>query len=523
VNFLVFAIHMSSSLDEALPPKHAQLRALLWGPARLRGRVLRKEGASDAHRTGRGRAGDAFQKLASREFRHVSSVVWGFAINDCPVPASNKCVRARSGVRRIASPARKSWRSRKTAVTSVSPTFANTCVSAPVGSTTTTVAGKALLVARQGEVLRPRPQDHVLPIFARHVPVQRHAQPVGHLDPRASCLAPDPPRQEIHRGRADEPRDEEVRGPVVELERLAALLDHAVAHHDDLVGHRHRLDLVVSHVHRRRLEALVQLLQLGAHRHPQLGVEVGERLVEEEDLRVAHDAAPHRDALPLAAGKLARIAVEQVGEPEDRGGLRHARVDLGARALGEQHAEGHVVAHLHVRVERVVLEDHGDVALLRRHVVHDLAADLDLAAADLLEPRDHAQQRRLAAPRGADQHRELAVGDVDVDAADHVGAAEVFMDVEDVDGGHLFSLDDHVGRTPGAGPVDEVLRRLASQFLSPLPPNRTPRGATDRKSLLALRGVGPESEAESVRFHGVCRGTGPFRFHPPILAPRVST
>ena len=25
---------------------------------------------------------------------------------------------------------------------------------------------------------------------------------------------------------------------------------------------------------------------------------------------------------------------------------------------------------------------------------------------------------------------------------------------------------------------------------------------TDRKSLLALRGVGPESEAESVRFHG---------------------
>jgi hypothetical protein len=28
------------------------------------------------------------------------------------------------------------------------------------------------------------------------------------------------------------------------------------------------------------------------------------------------------------------------------------------------------------------------------------------------------------------------------------------------------------------------------------------RRRTDRKSLLALRGVGPESEAESVRFHG---------------------
>ena len=347
-------------------------------------------------------------------------------------------------------------------------TFANTCVSAPVGSTTTTVAGRPSPVGRQREVLRARAEDHLLAVFARRVRAcSGTLTPAGHLDLRAPCVAPHRPGQEIHRGRADEARDEEVRGLVVELERLAALLDHAVAHHDDLVGHRHRLDLVVGHVDRRGLQALVQLLQLGAHRHAQLGVEVRERLVEQEHLRVAHDAAPHRDALALAAGELARIAVEQLGEPEDRGGLRHARVDLGARALGEQHAEGHVVAHLHVRVERVVLEHHRDVALLRLHVVHDLAADRDLAAADLLEPRDHAQQRRLAAARGPDQHRELAVGDVDVDAADHVGAAEVLVDVADVDGGHLFFLDHHVGGTPGAGPVDEVLRRLASQFLLP--------------------------------------------------------
>ena len=69
--------HVLVALDEALPPKHAQLRALLRGPVRLRGCVLRKQGASNAHRTGRGRAGDAFQELASREFRHFSSLVWG--------------------------------------------------------------------------------------------------------------------------------------------------------------------------------------------------------------------------------------------------------------------------------------------------------------------------------------------------------------------------------------------------------------------------------------------------------------
>ena len=79
-------------------------------------------------------------------------------------------------------------------------------------------------------------------------------------------------------------------------------------HDDDLVGHGHRLDLVVRDVDGGRAEPLVQLLDLGAHGDAQLGVEVRQRLVEEEHLRIAHDRAAHRDALALAAGELARIA-----------------------------------------------------------------------------------------------------------------------------------------------------------------------------------------------------------------------
>jgi hypothetical protein len=54
--------------------------------------------------------------------------------------------------------------------------------------------------------------------------------------------------------------------------------------------------------------------------HAQLGVEVGQRLVEQEHLRVAHDGAAHRDALALAAGQLARVAVQQRRQAEDLGG-----------------------------------------------------------------------------------------------------------------------------------------------------------------------------------------------------------
>ena len=51
----------------------------------------------------------------------------------------------------------------------------------------------------------------------------------------------------------------------------------------DAVGQRHRLDLVVGDVDHRRAELLVQALDLAAHLVAQLGVEIGQRLVEQEE------------------------------------------------------------------------------------------------------------------------------------------------------------------------------------------------------------------------------------------------
>ena len=75
-----------------------------------------------------------------------------------------------------------------------------------------------------------------------------------------------------------------------------------------------------------------------------------------------------------------------------------------------------------MRIERVILEHHGDVAIGRLELVDDAPADIDLAAGDGLKPGDHPQQRRLAAAGGADQHAELAVADVEVDALDGLEA-----------------------------------------------------------------------------------------------------
>ena len=75
----------------------------------------------------------------------------------------------------------------------------------------------------------------------------------------------------------------------------------------------------------------MQPRQLHAHLPAERGVEVGERLVEQEDLGVADDGAADGHALALPARQLPRPAVEVGLELEDARGLRHLALALGAR------------------------------------------------------------------------------------------------------------------------------------------------------------------------------------------------
>src|SRR5262249_43097755 len=158
---------------------------------------------------------------------------------------------------------------------------------------------------------------------------------------------------------------------------------------------------------------------------------------------LAHDRAAHRDALALAAGERRRLAVEQVVEAERLRRLLHAPLPLGLRHLPELEPVGEVVLHGHVRVEGVVLEDHRDVALLRRLVGDVDVLDEDRAVRDVLEPGDHPQHGRLPTARGADEDDELARVDLECDLVDG-------LDAVGVDLGHRVEANAHVATSPGS-------------------------------------------------------------------------
>ena len=66
----------------------------------------------------------------------------------------------------------------------------------------------------------------------------------------------------------------------------------------------------------RQSEFLLQITDFITHGAAKLGVEIGQRLVEQQHLRLQHQRACHGDALLLTARKLARIAGAKMLKPD---------------------------------------------------------------------------------------------------------------------------------------------------------------------------------------------------------------
>ena len=82
-----------------------------------------------------------------------------------------------------------------------------------------------------------------------------------------------------------------------------------------------------------------------------------------------------------------------------------------------------------MRIERVRLEHHRQAAIGGTRVIDAFAVEQDIAAGRLLQTTDQAQQGRFAAARRADEDDEFAVVDLQVDAVNDAGVAEILDNV----------------------------------------------------------------------------------------------
>ena len=191
----------------------------------------------------------------------------------------------------------------------------------------------------------------------------------------------------------------------------------------------HRLDLIVRDENTGRFQFARKFLNLQAHLHPQLGIKIRQRLIEQKHRRLPNDGAPHRHTLPLPTREFARFPLQQLSEFKNLRRFLHARLNVVFREFANLQSIRHVFVHRHVRIERVILKHHRDIAILGLQIVDEPAADPYLARRDDLEPRDHAQQRRFAAARWAHDDDELTVGNFGIDTMHHGIFTVGFLDV----------------------------------------------------------------------------------------------
>src|SRR5205809_2525312 len=103
-------------------------------------------------------------------------------------------------------------------------------------------------------------------------------------------------------GLANKIRDETVGRRTINFARRANLLDSASAQNAHALRERERLLLVMRDVNGGDFCLRVNAANLIAHLEAEARVEIGERLIEQQQVRLDHQRARERDALLLAAG-----------------------------------------------------------------------------------------------------------------------------------------------------------------------------------------------------------------------------
>ena len=138
-------------------------------------------------------------------------------------------------------------------------------------------------------------------------------------------------------------------------------------------------------IQRRRSQLVLQAHDVASGLNSERGIEVGEGLVHKEDLRIAHDCSGQSDSLPLPTRKLTGLAIHQVFVAQCGRCPENTLGSLGGIDFALPEREFDIFLNAEMGIERVGLEDHGNIAILWIHIVDDVASNLNVALGGGLE------------------------------------------------------------------------------------------------------------------------------------------
>ena len=189
-------------------------------------------------------------------------------------------------------------------------------------------------------------------------------------------------------------------------------------HLDDAIAERDGIVAIVRDVHRAEVQRIVQTHELGSHHRTQLGIEAGQRLVQQQDGRIADQRACQRRPLLLAARELMRVPQSKLLNPCEIQRLLNTRGSFSRRVAPGLQNELQLLSDGEMRPERQVLEHKSHATAIWRDdratvLRRKAAVQQNSTAIRDVESCDRPEQRRLAgAARSKDDH-EFAAGNVE--------------------------------------------------------------------------------------------------------------
>ena len=158
-------------------------------------------------------------------------------------------------------------------------------------------------------------------------------------------------------------------------------------------------------------------------------VEAGERLVEDEQLRLVHQRRRELRPLLVAVRELLDLRVGAVGETEPLQPVAPPRRAPRASQSVQAAEVGELLADRHPRVEAALLRHVAEAQPLREPDRPSVPEHL--AAVELDEPEDRAHRRRLAGPVRAEEAEHPPALDRERAAVERLHRPEPLADVDD--------------------------------------------------------------------------------------------
>ena len=228
---------------------------------------------------------------------------------------------------------------------------------------------------------------------------------------------------------------------------------------------------------RRQALLFLKSLDLSSQLNLVVTVEVAERFVEEDEFRVPDEGPAKSHPLLSTTAETPDVILPDVRHAEEPQRVINLRFNLGPRSVSNLERKGDVLGDGQVGIQRIILEDHGDVALARSEAAYRMLIKIDLSLRRLLDACDHFQRRALATPRGTEKGHQLAVLTQEVQILYGFDRAIVLVNVLETNGCHRFKSTrskSKMGRL-----TTERCRRMIVSFQGN---QRYPRGPTSSAS-----------------------------------------